>query len=158
MNNTRMKAIEESLNGTARKVLAVLPLREAWTAQQVAQEIARTRAPMERRFIDGCIRLIVEHGLAREVRPGYFQRTPPKPEPQKMIEPQKPSPPAAAAQPKSSDPLQQLSNIATALREHAQRQALLFNALADQMDEAALAMDKQAEAGKKLKALLQEIG
>lgn len=154
MNNTRMRAIESGLDSATRKVLDALPLQEPWSLQQIHKELARKQTPMERRFMDGSVFRIVEHGLAREVRPGHYLRVAPKPENEPMS---KPTPTTAAAQ-RAVDPLQQLGGISSALREHGKQQSQFFNSIADQIDEAALAMDKQAEAGKKLKQLLQDIG
>jgi small-conductance mechanosensitive channel len=68
------------LNGQtaiARKVFEIVPIQEAWTAQQIQTAFTRTtRANIEFKTLHGCLRALVSTGLVNESRSGYYERSP----------------------------------------------------------------------------------
>ena len=148
MNNARMRAIEEGQTGIAKKVLASVPIQEAWTARQIVSDIARSGSRPDPHIIEGCLNTLVDSGLVNERPRGYFQRIKPKEEKVVPIA-------SAPAQPKEPiDPLAKLGSIASSLRT-----------LADEIEDVALTIEERQTATteeiaklRQLKALLRDLG
>jgi hypothetical protein len=157
MNNARIRALESGLNGAARKVLEAIPIAEAWNAAQIAAEIARVATPMERRIVDGCLKHIVESGLARAVKPGVFQRIAAKEE-AAAVEVTEPTWPVAVTfSPAPQHPLAQFDAIAAEIREHGRKQQAFYESIADQIEAAALQMDASAAADREASAKARKL-
>ncbi len=77
----RARALESGLTSGARKVLDAVPIVEQWTPAQIQAHVARAGSAIERRVVDGCLMQIVDAGLAKMPRPGYYQRVPARAEP-----------------------------------------------------------------------------
>lgn len=148
MNNARLRAIEEGQTGIAKKVLASVPIQEAWTARQIVSDIARSGSRPDPHIVEGCLNTLVDSGLVRERPRGYFQRIKPKEEEVVSIA-------STPAQPKEPvDPLTKLGNIASSLRT-----------LADEIEDVALTIEERQTATteeiaklRQLKALLRDLG
>jgi hypothetical protein len=65
----------ESLNGAAAKVLAVVPIAEAWTVSQICTELYRKGSRYDVPVVRGCLTALGASGHVREHPAGYFQRT-----------------------------------------------------------------------------------
>ena len=74
----------------ARKVFDVVPIQEAWTAQQIGGALQQqTRSSLHFRTLEGCLNTLKEAGLIEEPRRAYFRRIMPR-EPLKAVPMTKP--------------------------------------------------------------------
>lgn len=74
MNETKLSRIEREITGAARKVYDRVPMKEAWTMEQIACEIRRCGLGIDRSIIDGCLNSLRGKGLIREPEAGLFIR------------------------------------------------------------------------------------
>lgn len=77
MNNARMKALENGLNGLAKKVYAVIPIQTAIAMHEIIRLLSAHGRP-EYRVVQGCIGALIEKGLVYGVGEDRFQRVAPK--------------------------------------------------------------------------------
>lgn len=130
MNKTRYEAIEASQSAIARKVLSVVPIQERWNAKQIYAELQRqTHASVDRRVVDGCLRMLVDSCLVREHPRGAYIREMPKEDQPKLklvkeSEPTSTEPetmtipePAPAPAPTKPNPLDRLATATKKLRD-----------------------------------------
>ena len=90
MNATRIRAIEDGQSGTAKKVLAAVPIKEDWTIHQIGAEMRRLGWAPNVDVIERCLMHFIEQKIVRKVQPDTYQRTkvaPPRPEPMLTREP-----------------------------------------------------------------------
>lgn len=126
MKAEKMKRLEENTTPTARKVLAVVPIQDAWTAQQITGEMQRNGVNMNFSVVMGCIRALMDNHLIREPMAGRFQRVTPKVHVPALAAVPKYTPPVEK-QPKNEEPavqnktplMERAANVARALRESA---------------------------------------
>jgi hypothetical protein len=158
--NIRLANKESSLTNVAKKVLEAIPIRDAWTIQQVYQELARQQHTIEARIIGGCIDDLTERGLIRQPQTGRFQRVAYKedtgqaPKVDRTIVAISEGVNDARHMTEINDPLTSLARLADRLRT-----------MAGEIDDAALAMAQQVQEAKEgteklqqLQALLKSIG
>lgn len=162
MNAARMRALEEGLNGTARKVLAALELGQAFTAQQViGRMIANGAGKPELHAVQGSLKHLAEIGLAQDEGAGFFMRA----EPRNVVRIQKAQGQTqeeeAAPAPTAPTPMERLAAVSARAREIAGQ----LNALADEADLAAIEVDdhikragKDSASLRQLRELLKGIG
>lgn len=151
MNQARFHAIHSGQTSVAKKVYAVTPIVEAWSSSQVSQELLRTGSSVDPRVVSGCLSALVHSGLVIQVTKDTYRRTPvrPKPEhalaappaPQPITTKPEPMPAAKSTTPTTKNPIDALGAIAAKLRD----QAEAFEALADEIDAAALALQDRVE-------------
>lgn len=164
MNPARLRSIEDGLTNIAKKVLDAVPIAEAWTVHKIGGELARVGVNIEHKTISGCLTNLVDSGLVRELMKGHFQRIKPKPPTDAVPQPErvpagiasaKPPPPLLEkrVEPKKTDFLSAVGTISNKLR-----------AMADEIDDLALAMQSEAAANAaeaerlaQLKKLLREL-
>jgi hypothetical protein len=63
----------------AKKIFEVVPIQEAWPANQIQGALQQvTRSTMDFTILKGCLNTLKAAGLVREPRAGHFQRMQPK--------------------------------------------------------------------------------
>jgi hypothetical protein len=167
VNYARYQQLESGLSGIAKKVLSVIPLTEEWDSRKIMGELLRaTRSSPDLRVIEGCLRAILDAGLAKEVARGMYRRVPVPAKPIAIAKPQlEPESSQEAPMPKEKPPidssLDKLANAAAALRGL----AFQFNKIAGDIEDAALLAQQQIQDERKkserfhqLKRLLAEEG
>lgn len=127
MNRTRYEAIEASQSAIARKVLSVVPIQEHWSAKQIYSELHRlTHATVDRRVVDGCLRMLVDSGLVREhPRDSYIREMPKEDQPKLKLVKEEPTSteimtepkPAQVRAPAPPNPLDRLASATKKLRD-----------------------------------------
>lgn len=77
MNEQRQQRLLENHTALAKKVFEYVPIQEAWTAAAINTAL-RTYSTTSASHVAvrACIGDMKDQGLVREVRSGYFQRTP----------------------------------------------------------------------------------
>lgn len=75
MTPARLRSLEQSLNGYARKVLNAIPISEPWNIVQIMSEMRRVGANVNQRVLQSCMTTLIDTGLIREASRGYFIRT-----------------------------------------------------------------------------------
>lgn len=98
----------------ARKVYEVVPIQEAWSANEIMTALQRTtRSSMDFKIMHGCLRALRDSGLINEPKLGMFQRVSAKEAAAEFLNQKTPTPakemkstastsPAAPALPKQS--------------------------------------------------------
>jgi hypothetical protein len=170
MTPARLEVLQGQLTQADRTVLSAVPIGEAWTMQQIQQELARLGQVKDVSTVAGWLNKLVSMRLVREPARGKFQRakvrekespeqapTPPQPKEPVQVK----TTPAPAAEPKKPGQLDRLAAISADMRKEADR----LVKLADAIDAAALLTEEEmaaaAEETKKLKKLgeiLKELG
>lgn len=156
MTPSRQRALEQGLNGYARKVLDAVPISEPWSLTQIINEMKRVSGTVDYRVIAGCLGNLVEMGLVKEPLKGSFIRVAARHvlvHEHPALEPPMPNEPAPAPAP-ITDPLKRLEDVSKRIK-----------ALGDEVEEIALgiiAMEQQNatknEKMLQLQKLLKEIG
>jgi hypothetical protein len=164
----------ESLNGAAAKVLAVVPIAEAWTVSQICTELYRKGSRYDVPVVRGCLTALGASGHVREHPAGYFQRTTvasideAAPQPAQYTPPPQPAPAPAKVVPMpvaerltEREPLESIGVLAQRLRETGralimwaedlERLGLEFETRVD-------AAGKDGEKLRQLQALLKSLG
>lgn len=152
MTAARIRLLESQQSGVAKKVYDAVPLNEIWSIKQIVHELQRQGVARDISIVQGCLKSLKDTGLIKEASPGCFQRVKPRAEP----EPAKKdlimaTMPASSSQP--VDPVDKLAAIGTKLRGLAQT----FAQLADDIDEAALALDEKASGNDEELAKLRQL-
>jgi hypothetical protein len=76
MNQRKFDSIFRELNPLYKKVFGVVPPTHPWNVSEICEEIRRSAGHgMDMRTLNGCLNGLVEHGLVREPRRGFFVRT-----------------------------------------------------------------------------------
>lgn len=153
MTPARMQAIEQSLNGYAKKVLAAIPIKEAWTLWQITSEMRRQGANVDQRVLTGCLTSLKDNGLVKEVSPGSFIRIAAREKEEPMANATPDVDHAAEAMEKPMDPLERLGELADRVRG-------LAADIENVAIEIATKAQQDSEANKKmaqLKSLLKEL-
>jgi hypothetical protein len=71
----RQRVLLSSQTAVAKKVFELVPIQEAWTAQEIQGALQRaTRSSMDFRLLGGCLNTLKEAGLVAEPKPGHFER------------------------------------------------------------------------------------
>lgn len=130
---------EQAIRGqtaAALKVYDATPITEAWGVRQIASELHRLGSSMDFKVISGCLGSLVDSGLIARDSKGAYRRVPvreriPAPDPQPQPEPMTTK---EVTKPKDEAPSTKLGALAARLRS-----------LADELDDAALAIDEQIE-------------
>lgn len=148
----RIRLLESQQSGVAKKVYDAVPLNEIWSIKQIALELQRQGVARDISIVQGCLKSLKDTGLIKEANPGCFQRVKPRAE----SEPAKKDPimattPAPPSQP--ADPVDKLAAIGTKLRGLSQ----MFIELAEDIDEAALALDEKASGNDEELAKLRQL-
>jgi len=157
MNQAKLKAVEQGLNGVAKKVLDALAYAEPRTPHEIGAELRRSGTAPDSRIISGCLLSLMSRGLVREPRPGYYLRIQvmneraPKPDDHETAEA---SPPAAPVEPPKPELAERMAIVAGALREAANEIDHIAVAMLDRDQAKAAEFAKLAQ----LKALLASIG
>lgn len=163
MNKTRFDAIYSGLTSIAQKVDRAVPITEEWPTSQIHSELVRLGANTDRKILQGCLKSLMDAGLVTESAGKYYRRvevrnraassTSPAPEP----EIEAPPTPAPAA---PTTPFGKLAALAAKARELAKS----LHELAEEIENAALDVEAQAEANsaelqkvKQLKAILHSL-
>lgn len=162
MNAAKMRALEEGLNGTARKVYACLLCDQGQNVSQVIDRmIANGAGKPEMSSVQGCLDHFHEIGLARaEPQPDGRKTKYFKVEPRAKVVPLPHTHDEPEPMPEPKTAIERLSSLSTRARDLASQLTLL----ADSIDEAALEVDEQiARAGQQsarltqLRALLKDV-
>jgi hypothetical protein len=74
MNQRRMNILLEQQTETARKVLAAVPIQEAWESSKVFGELKREGIGISFKVVEGCLSSLAEDGLIKEHPKGRFRR------------------------------------------------------------------------------------
>ena len=159
MTATRVRILENQQTGIARKVYEAVPINEQWPTKQIVAELHRQGLVRDFSIVEGCLNSLKESGLIKEMSRGYFQRARPKVEAEKeaptMSKPLNPvlSPADVPLSTKQTDPVNRLADIGTKLRELSK----MFLGLADDIDNAALALDEKAAGNDEELAKLRQL-
>lgn len=174
MNHARFTAIHAGMTSVAKKVYEVTPIAESWSAGQICQELLRTGSSVDPRVISGCISALVHAGIVLQQGPDAYRRTPVRPKPERaapLAQPEtmaKPTPtttppPAVPAAAKLTDPAGPIDKLG-ALSSRVSNMVELLQALAIDIDTAALEIEEQIQAKnaetaklRQLQALLREM-
>lgn len=71
----RQRVLVSNQTAVAKKVFELVPIQEAWTAQQIQGALQRTtRSTLDFRLLGGCLNTLKEAGLVAEPQPGHFER------------------------------------------------------------------------------------
>lgn len=125
MNPSRYRQLEAGQTSIARKVLAAVPIREAWSTAAIHSEVVRNGSRIDKHILEGCLSALLDSGLIKEPSHHQYQRVgvtlekPPVPTPCK--------PTLVKTNDTPPDPLTRFASIATKLRQ-----------LADEIDELGL--------------------
>lgn len=77
MNEHRQQRLLENHTALAKKVFEYVPIQEAWTAAEINSALrSYSTTSASHIAVRACIGDMKDQGLIREVRSGYFQRTP----------------------------------------------------------------------------------
>ncbi len=76
MSQSRFNLIYSGMTSIARKVYAVVPMRERWQVGQIIAEFQRSGQSADYRVIAGCLNTLIAAGLVHEPRKGEFSREP----------------------------------------------------------------------------------
>lgn len=76
MNLNRLKRIEESLTGQARKVYEQIPVESNVSVKDVMDRLFEKGSRPERRVIEACLHDLDERGLIKQQSPGAYRRIP----------------------------------------------------------------------------------
>ena len=159
MTATRIRILENQQTGIAKKVYGAVPINEAWPSKSIVAELTRQGQVRDFSIIEGCLNTLKEVGLIKEMVPGHFQRVKPKPTVEKEAKPMatKPLNPVipsnSSIKGESTEPVDRLAAIATKMRGLSQ----MFIELANDIDEAALAMDEKASGNDEELAKLRQL-
>jgi hypothetical protein len=153
MTAARIRILENQQSGVAKKVYSAVPINEIWPIKQIAFELQRQGIVRDLSIVEGCLNSLKDTGLIKEASPGCFQRVKPRaePKPAKKESAMATTPAAPSSQP--VDPVDKLAAIATKMRGLSQ----MFLELADDIDEAALALDEKASGNDEELAKLRQL-
>lgn len=159
MTPARFDELQNTFPPAARLVLSVVPIGEAWTKQQVQQELARQGKVQELCTVTGWLNKLVSCRLVDEPARGKFQRAKVREKAQAEPVPEQPqepeevkAPKADAVEQKKPGQLDRLAAISAELRREGDR----LMKLADAIDAAALLTeDEIAAIGEDTKKLRQ---
>lgn len=156
MNAQKMARLEGGLNGLAKKVLAAVPMQEAWSAQKISTELRRSGGSYDLSVITGCLNTLADSGIIKEPATGSFIR----PAVRESITTTKEEAPMATnvrtiapAEPEQ-DSMTRFANVAKGLRRLADEVELIALADAERTQKA----EKDTENLRQLQALLKTIG
>lgn len=172
MNAAKLARLESGLNAMAKKVLEAIPIQEPWSKDQITLEMRRTGSGCAQNVIEGCLATIVDKGLAKEPRRGFFIRVTAKtvdadepidasadglPANQEImpalrrVDPPQPVAPEDTGKP---DTLGRLANLAVLLRRAADE----LEAIAMDVEERVAEVGRDGEKLRRLQMLLKDIG
>lgn len=77
MTPAKRDAALQGISAIARKVYDATPIAEAWTPSQIKNALATsTRSSTDLHTVRGCLRALVDVGLASQKTSGHYQRVP----------------------------------------------------------------------------------
>lgn len=162
MNASKIARMESGLNGMAKKVLAAVPMQEAWTLAQINFELRRVGTRADQDVIEGCLGTLTGNGLVKQPSRGTFIRvTAPPKEPQttkvNTVQHLEPRPTTKTLTvkhaPQPPDTLTRLVSVAASLRELADE----IDSLALDVEERVQVAGKDGEKLRQLQSLLKSI-
>lgn len=163
---TRQQQLIQSLNTQGQKVFACVPINEPWSLHKIINEVHRTGVSMDKAAIHGSIAAMLKAGLVYEVSHHEYQRTEVRPrkeykaraakehqvipfetkEPTAMQEAMNRATLTVANKPEEKKSvMDRLAQVAADLRA----QAKDLEAEADHLDEVALQIAEEQQAGSK---------
>jgi len=151
MQHERAQNILSGQTNLARKVFDAVPRQEFWDVNQISAEMYRkAHHNSSKAEITGCLRTLVDAGLINETASLTFRSTvkPPKPDaPEKVMQPK------AKPEPAQPSLMEKFFDVATALREAAEK----VESLAMEMDTAMKDAGKGDERVKQMQAALRTL-
>lgn len=75
MNTTREQRLLEGQRTNAQQLYEYVPIKEAWTVNQITQAFKQHKKNIEPRIVHGCLRSLEEAKLIKQPKPGLYQRT-----------------------------------------------------------------------------------
>jgi len=164
MNATKAERLESNLNAMAAKVLAAVPIAEAWTVNEICGELRRQGGNHDLRIVQGTLNGLVDQGLVKETGNTYRRV---KPREKVALAPAQAAPaaePQEAPQAPASAPADTLTKLANLSRSLRDLSAAITVAAAD-LDDLALEVEERiataSEGDQKLRqlqTLLKSIG
>lgn len=164
MTPSRASQLEQGLNGMARKIYEVMPVKEAWGFGQILAELKRINgtAP-DMRVLQGTISHLLAIGLAREEVSGGYSRIAPRASVRRLAPvsspqpgPSDPDPPATTDQPAPNDrttpaskPTSNTRDAITAIAEvsaKVRNVIILLSRLAEELDDVAVEIEEHHQA------------
>lgn len=164
MSSRKMSIAEQNLTGIAKRVYDAVPIAEAWDTHRIVAWLKHQGMNPNLQIIEGCLGSLVRDGLVRERPRGTWQRIEPRADQAQDAPtdplPEKPARPvltlasaAPALPPAPVDPFARFGELSAALRERAAQ----LTAMADEIDDTAIAMQQRVDAadgdGEKLRRL-----
>jgi hypothetical protein len=130
----RQRVLLSSQTAVAKKVFELVPIQEAWTAQEIQGALQRaTRSSMDFRLLGGCLNTLKDAGLVAEPKPGHFERVKLREANTTMGKTFEPLVPLVLTRPKTAS-AEMLTELAGRARQ-----------LADDLDAAANAINEESE-------------
>lgn len=152
MTPAKYKAALDSINTVARKVFDHVPIKDSWPVNRIIAEMVSAGVTrVDLRTAEGCIARLKDAGLVKETDRGLFQRVVPR-ERETISLADVTAPAIAASVAVVASPTLALGDLAATLRARATD----LNALADQIDTAALCVEERIEAADQRFAKLRE--
>lgn len=131
----RQRVLLSSQTAVAKKVFELVPIQEAWSAQQIQGALQRaTRSSLDFRLLGGCLNTLKDAGLVAEPRPGYFERVKLREAITTMGKAFEPLAPIVISATKPPASVEMLTELASRARK-----------LADDLDAAATAINEEHE-------------
>lgn len=158
MTPSRASQLEQGLNGMARKICEVMPVKEAWGFGQILAELKRINgtAP-EMRVLQGTISHLLAIGLAREEVSGGYSRIAPRASVRRLApvsspqpgprDPDQPAPtdqptPASKSTPNTRDAITAIAEVSAKVRNV----ITLLSRLAEELDDVAVEIEEHHQA------------
>lgn len=166
MSEVRARQLIAALTSTQRKAFDVIPIREAWTFQQINAELQRQGVQMRFDIFQGSVASLKETGLVQEPTRGSFVRAPIREAPLKYTtesamdiapittKPKDQAPPAAGT------PLQKLEALATRVKKLADVANMLVmeaKEIAESVEDVGLEIEERAGAESKELTKLRQL-
>lgn len=173
MNLARYAAMERNITGITKKVLDSTPVAEAWTQNQVADEMRRVGIRVDIRAIGSSLNSLVESGLVKESPRGKFCRitckekaspalTVVKAKKEPDSEPQAETKPVEKEEQRDhKDTMDKLAELAEKLRSSAAEMSKMasdIDSVAIEVEERIQRVNDNAGKLKQLQALLKDLG
>ena len=159
LSPARQQALLHGLKQNAVQVYEGVPIGEAWPRKKIQSELHRTtNRNWETNRLDGCLRALLEAGLIKEPRPGYWQRLPvkaAKPKADPKATPPKFQLVEKAPMANDKNPGEQLLALSEKLNQVGRDAASAIAAIADEMVEIAATLDEGDERTAKLETLAE---
>lgn len=158
MNAAKQRQLLDGQSSVARKVFESVPIQDPWTEGEIITALRAGTVSIAAHAIRACLYALIDAGVVKEVRKGYFQRVPVTAKKEREAKTSE-QPPASEASMKNATlslptppaapaltPLEVLGTIAAELNEVSVEFGARMKALSERLDDVALLVEAQREA------------